>query len=170
MLELKGYENINVIQHDTINGCVPAGIEWLLRFYGFDVGDSKQFQAKYTVIKDGINLNTFSSVSKCVNKDFPNIQFKVREFQTGEEKFVFIEQLVESQIPVLISIITAVSPSDNIYHTVPVTKVDDSHIWITNLTEPIEDTVYQKADLIKRHNNYSGGNDILYIERSTFAK
>ena len=167
MLELKGYDNFKVYRHDSLNGSIPTGVEWLLRFYGIEVGDSRNFQAKYTIIKDGINLNSFDSISKVVNRDFPNVKFKVKEFQTGEEKIAFIEQLIENQIPFLISIITAFTSKDNVYHSVPVVKVDKLHIWIKNWLNESEEIIYKKAELINRHNKYPGGNDILYIEERT---
>jgi hypothetical protein len=167
MFELKGYDICKVNRHDSLNSSVPAGIEWLLRFYGIDVGDSRNFQAKYTIIKDGINLNSFDSISKVVNRDFPNVKFKVKEFQTGKEKIDFIEQLIENQTPVLISIITVVTSKDNVYHSVPVVKVDKSHIWIKNWLNESDEIIYKKSELINRHNKYPGGNDILYIEEIT---
>lgn len=162
MAELIGYRNTCVVQHNPRTGCIPAGIEWMLRFKGVKGVDFSDFQEQFDL--QGKGGNNFQSVSSSVSFAYPHIKFQFREFITGKEKLAFVEALLAQGKPCLMSI--ALKPEGG-WHIVPVVEINSKTVSILLMDDA--DTKKQvrccQRDYLEYiHDNWPGGKDILAFE------
>ena len=165
MAELTHHQQISVWQHDSY-GCIPAGVEWLLRYCGINVGDSLQFQLKHDQRYQGRD-NNFKNVKQSAEVDYPYARFSVEVYdlpQTGKDKLLRVENLIDDDIPALISVQLSYQKDGRIgFHIVPVVKIDDETVTVSNWEGKPELKSFPRQDLIDRHDHYSG-HDILFIK------
>ena len=165
MPTLQNYYDVLVIQRQLKTGCIPSGIEWMLKYLNIVNINYDNFQEKYDLLLQGKGDNHFGSIPPLVMKDYSNVILISRQFQYGEEKIEFIRNLISRRIPVLISV--ALSPSGG-WHIVPVVEIDDVKISLLSM---VGDTIQkqikklQLSDVENRHNNWRGGQDILYCDK-----
>jgi hypothetical protein len=166
MASLSHYRQIFVYQFAPATGCIPAGIEWLMRYHGIDVGNSQVFQSKYDLQGQGRGSNNFRDVSQAVQQDYPSVNFRIEVFdppKTGADKLNRVETLITADKPVLISVqrfLAAGIPAG--FHIVPVVEIDSHTVTVSNWTGTPCLYTFRRQELIQWHNHYSG-RDILYI-------
>lgn len=165
MAILSDFKNFCVIQRHPI-GCIPTSIEWMLRYKGVQKVDLSNFLETFNLdLKTGkLGTNSFDSVPKAIAQIYPFIKLEKKIFQTGKEKLSFIEDLISKGIPCSISI--ALTPVGFGWHIVPVVEIDKDIVKVLWLHDPdiTKQTVsFLRAHLEFIHDNWIGGQDILYL-------
>lgn len=165
MAILSDFKNFCMVQrHPT--GCIPTSIEWMLRYKGVQKVDLSNFLETFNLdLKSGkLGTNSFDSVPKAIAQIYPFIKLEKKIFQTGKEKLSFIEDLISKGIPCSISI--ALTPVGFGWHIVPVVEIDKDIVKVLWLHDPdiTKQTVsFLRAHLEFIHDNWIGGQDILYL-------
>lgn len=164
MIKLKGYEEIFVQQQNNLTGCIPASIEWMMRFKNIQLPDD--FQTKFDLEVQGKDKNNYETISSAINKDkdFSKIKFEfIKNFPSGEKKYEYIENKISKQIPVCISIFELLIGG---FHSVPVVEIDERSVFVLTLNGyNIEQQKrrYPRGGLIWAYKNINGGQDTLAI-------
>lgn len=164
MPSIKGWQHGAVVQRDHDLGCIPTGIEWMIRVSGVEGVSLKDFQEKYNLQRRGIAPNSFDTIAEAVNHDYPQIHIQFRTFILGEEKVPFIFNLLENGTPSILSL--ALSPKGG-WHIMPVIEFKNGIFYLLNkVTQAgiIEICEIDKYDLIRRHDEWPGGNDVAWLE------
>jgi len=159
MPALKDYNQIMVKQRKK-RGCIPASIEWLIRYHNVDLGQSlNDFQEKV----DCGSGSSFSSVSQKVKEvyGFKKVKFKAFE---PEERCKEIQELINQGSGCAVSI--ANEPFDKTLHITPAVKYDNTTLTILDLRKPIgsQETIYRWQEILRRQRQHRGGNDILWLD------
>lgn len=162
MPALKNYNQITVIQRNKQTGCIPASIEWLLKFNVIDIGPSwDNFQES---VDCGKNSN-FSSVLQKIEDVYGYLRdnFESRGF-SAHEKCEKIKGLIDSGQGCIVSISNG--PKQG-WHITPAVEYDNDKLVILNLVRPINSQTFEYPwqTIIYNHNNYEGGKDILWLRR-----
>lgn len=167
---LPGWERHVVRQKRPNSGCVPTGFEILLRFAAVEGINFDTFQDDFDFDKDlepGKNhINDFQSISHAVNQRYPKVNICFESFTHGEDKLYFIENYLSRQQPILLSLSLA-HIQINGWHIMVIIGSDQDNLLLfkcmdkNNKPEVISIT---KKEIIKIHNQYSGGKDVAYLE------
>ncbi len=164
MTALPAGDDVCVIQRNPRTGCIPAGIEWMLKSKGVEGIDYSDFQERFDLQSQGREGNSFSSVSRAVSRAYPQLKFEDKHFPTGMEKLMFVERLVSTNNSCLISI--ALAPHGG-WHCVPVIKIDGGTVTVLwRMDKPIiqeQRHDFKRSDLETRHDNWSGGKEVLFF-------
>lgn len=166
MAVLSDYKNICVTQKNPQTGCIPTGIEWMLRYKGIQGVDFSCFQERFDLQGRQLANNNFDTVRNAITQIYSFLKLDKKEFQTGKEKLTFIEDLISKGTPCLISI--TLTPFGG-WHIVPVVKIDEEIVKVLWLHVPdiTKQTVsFLRAHLEFIHDNWLGGQDILYLSAS----
>lgn len=169
MAQLKNYDQLLVHQRRTSTGCIPTGIEWMFRFAlrqgslgQIKPSDLDDFQERFDLDHGNSQpQNNFDSVPAAVAEAFPEIQFHKEDFATGAEKLRRIEELLEQQIPCLLSLSNGPGKG---WHIMPVVEVAGGEVVLLTLNGS---TVVEQrrtiaiSEVVRRHDEYPGGKDIL---------
>ena len=153
-----------VVEQRQPYGCIPTGIEWMLRYLKMEGIDFSDFQEKYDLIYQEKGKNSGRDVSKLIMVNYPEIQIVCKDFGAGGEKINFIRQLISEGRPVLVSI--TLCPEGG-WHIVPVVEIDDDKIvvlWMNKDTIDRQKKEFQCSDIENRHNAWPGGTDLIYIK------
>lgn len=176
MSTFPNWQSHAVHQRRPLSGCIPTGYEFLLRVAGVDYVNFDTFQDDFDLDKDlissGNSRNNFESVAHIINLRYPKICFKRIIFPRGQgaEKLLFIQNYVDNQKPILISL--NMGPVLRIpgCHIMPVIEIDDENLSLLyNVTEKRISEVLQlkRSDVISIHDNYNGGDDVAFLEEIT---
>jgi len=158
---LENYNQISVVQRDPVTGCIPASIEWLLRYHGINIGVSwNDFQESV----DCGESSTFSSVPQKIeevygyNKD----NFEMKDFISARDKCDKIRDLINSGDGCIVSISNGLGQG---WHITPAVEYDEDKLVILDLSRPIgnQRVEYPWRRIIYNHNTYDGGKDILWL-------
>ena len=157
---LDGYSDVLVVQRILMSGCIPAGIEWMLRYLKIPNINFEGFQERH----DLGNCNSFWSVAKHVMSEIAGIKIIDRQFSYGKEKIEYIGQLIKESRPCLMSIALL---SSGRWHIVPVVEVNGTFITVLWMDKPTIEEQKKKftlVDIEQRHDSWKGGKDILFTE------
>ena len=162
MAELSNWRNVLVIQRNR-TGCIPTGFEWLIRYLGITNVSLATFQDDFDLERRHIGENNFDSVADAVMSRYPHLSINSREFDSGQTKIEFIRDLIARDVPCVMSL--TLSPSGG-WHIVPVVSIDDQRIKIIYVVNRYgyQSHDYPIAELVYRHNNWSGGKDIAWVQ------
>ena len=163
MTELPNWNKYLVMQCDPELGCIPTGIEWMLRTVEFPGIDFAKFQDEFNLQANGRGANDFVSIANAVQAKYPNVKIEHREFAIGEEKVAFVRYLLEKGIPCLLSL--ALQPSGR-WHIMPIIYIDDrvmKTIWSVGSDGKPVIHKYSLADIVNRHNRWAGGKDVAWL-------
>lgn len=164
MMKLKGYKEIFVRQQNNITGCIPASIEWMMRYKNISVSDD--FQKKFDLEYQGIEKNNYETVRNAILKDkeYANINFEfIKEFESGKKKFEYIEEKISNQNPVCMAYL---EPLIGNFHSVPIVEIDERSIFVLTLNHySVEQQKrrFPRKGLILAYKNNKGGKDTLAI-------
>lgn len=164
MPELRNWNTTLVIQRDPELGCIPAGYEWLIRYMGIKGVDFNHFQEEFNLQAQGKAENNFDSVAKAVELGYPYVRIKWKSFKNGSDKVSFVEDLIVRNTACLISL--ALSPRGG-WHIVPVIGFDLHDlrlIWVVDSASRPRIEEIAKMDVIWRHDNWPGGNDVAWLD------
>jgi hypothetical protein len=162
MPEIIGWQKSLVVQKDMSLGCIPTGYEFLIRVSGIEGVDLSTFQDEFNLQARNIDNNSFDSVANAVEQKYQDIKIDRKAFPTGREKVDFVKDLLEQGKPCLLSLII----SKGNYHIMPVIYIDDSIMITIHHMESsgiIQLLRLDLRDVIYRHDNYSGGNDVAWL-------
>lgn len=157
---LKDYKRIMVKQRNKRTGCIPASIEWLIRYHNVDLRQSlDDFQEKV----DCGSESFFSSVSQKVKEIYGFKSLKFKAFDP-EERCKAIKELINEGSGCAVSI--ANEPFNNTWHITPAVKYDNTSLTILDLRKPIgsQETIYPWQEIIRRQRQHPDGNDILWLD------
>jgi len=178
-VELSDWENIHVVQREKESGCLPAAIEWMIRYYAYRYNkwlipeeELEDFQEKYDLEKQGIGNNGIRAILKKIKESYPNIPLEHEYFKDAERKYNTIKHLIEKDMPCVISIYPERVGKA---HSVPVIGVDTNRVRFIDLSKTNVDEItkkpiqcrFPKKALIDQHNNiYMPGPQkrIVYIQ------
>jgi len=166
MAQLNGYVGVLLSQKNPLTGCIPAGIEWVIRFLGIKDVDVVTFQEDFDLQKNGRSENNFRTIASAVNERYPFLKLKIEEFTTGIEKLQRIKDLIEQNMPCLISL--NIEPfGGRGWHIIPVISVETDTIGLlwTDERNPRRIVAVPVNDFIRIHDTLPGGKDILFIEK-----
>jgi len=158
MPALKDYHQIEVIQRNKRTGCIPASIEWLIRYHDVDLGQPlDDFQEKVNCDLE----SSFRSVKQKVEEVYGFERIKYKPYPKPEEKCEDIKKFIKKGSGCVVSI---VNPGG--WHSTPAVKYDSENLTILNLIEPIgsQDTTYPWQKFINLQYRLKGGNDILWLD------
>jgi len=168
MAALQGYSEILVVQRLIKTGCIPAGIEWMLRYLKTPGVNFDGFQERHDLEAQKVEKNSFYSVRTHVECEIPNIEFSDNPFSSGREKIEFIKGLIEKSRPCLISLL---KDDGSCCHIVPVVEIDDENMIVLRMDdkETVEEQKRSRllSDIEQIHdeNLKSGkGLDILFVK------
>jgi len=163
MAELPHWENVVAPQKYEETGCIPAGYEWLIRYLDINKVNLNRFQDEFDLERSHRGKNDFNSIAQEIMKKYRFIKIKTRDFPTGLEKLKFILELIERDVPCLLSLAKTKAGG---WHMVPVVKIDEKIkvIWLKN-SQKNETCEYSAGDIIRRHDEWKGGKDIAWIEK-----
>jgi len=136
----------------------------MIRVSGIEGVSLENFQEKYNLQRSGLAPNSFDTICNVVNQDYPQVHIQFRTFIHGEEKVAFILNLLENGIPSILSL--ALSPKGG-WHIMPVIEFKDGIFYLLNkVTQAgfIEICEIGKYELIRRHDEWPGGNDVAWLE------
>jgi len=167
------WQKFAVPQKRPGSGCIPTGYEIILRAAGAKGIDWSTFQDEFDLDREQRDWepsrNNFKTVASAVAARYPHVSFQVVEFATGRghEKLQFIEQHVSRREPLLISL--ALSPfGQGGWHIMPVVDMDESGLVLLHSMQPggqIRIMKLPKAELVRIHDEFDGGNDVAYLEK-----
>lgn len=175
MPELFAWTKTLVIQRDVEHGCIPAGYEWMIRYA--EIGDValETFQEDFNLARKGQGQNDFGAIAAAVHEAYPHVKIVCKSFAQGHgsEKVESIEDLIERQIPCLISLSLQRQPQRGKCHIAPVVYVDDKTLrLIWRVYKRVDETCcpeiceIERTQVIQRHdsNEWPGGDDIAWLE------
>ena len=143
------------------SGCVPTGYEWLIRYLKIQGVNLGTFQEEFDLGQE----NSFGSVSTKIRSVYPAINIKVESFTKGIDKVTRIKSLLEEQKPCLISLALGNGQG---WHIMPVVRIDETIQLIHHADEDGLCTwVFPVAEIVWRHDNLQGGQDISWIEHQS---
>jgi hypothetical protein len=121
------------------------------------------FQERFNLESQGIEGNSFYSVSRAVSVAYPGFKFQDRPFSTGKEKLAFVEGLIAKNRPCLVSLANTLTGS---YHIVPVIEIDQDIVkvfWLNNEDLKKQTVTAPRAELERLHDVWPGGRDVLFF-------
>jgi hypothetical protein len=150
--------NKTVVPQRHESGCVPTGYEWLIRYLTIQGVNLETFQEDFDLGQD----NSFDSVSAKIRSVYPVINIKVQSFTKGIDKVNRIKSFLEEQKPCLISLALGYGQG---WHIMPVVCIDETIAMIHHADANGHYTwSFPIAEIVWRHDNLQGGNDISWIE------
>jgi len=154
-----------VPQRRPATGCIPTGYEILLRAAATVGIDFITFQDDFDLEAAGVGRNNFESVGKAIQDKYPTVRPSSRRFGTGSDKATFIEERLAAGLPTLVSIALGQNQG---WHIVPVLGIDEngyySLLWMTHPSGRMEIRQMHRTDLILRHDELDGGDDVAFLE------
>lgn len=162
MPALENYTQVQVIQRNKLTGCIPASIEWLLRYNNIHTGVSwNDFQEKV----DCGNISNFGSVPQKIEEvyGYKRDNFESKDFNNAQDKCEKIKELIDSGNGCIVSISNG---PNNGWHITPAVEYDKNKLVILNLERPFHSQriEYTWKQIIYNHNNYEGGKDVLWLK------
>lgn len=131
----------------------------MIRYLGIGDVNLDTFQEDFDLQLRGEGSNSFVPIAEKVRERYPQVDIQTAVFRNGNEKVDFIRQLIQENVPCVISI--AHTPWGG-WHIVPVVSMDDSRIkiiWTSNITLD-----FSISDIIHIHDNWRGGKDVAWIK------
>jgi len=100
-----------------------------------------------------------------VKATYPHLNIHFKGFDNGKDKVEYIIKLIEAAIPCVLSI--AKTSTGGFWHIVPVVSIDNKKIKViwTDKTATPKPREFTINEIIYRHDNWPGGNDIAWIEK-----
>jgi len=170
MAKLKNYKQIVVPQRHKKTGCIPTGIEWMVRYKASQTGemnipenDLNDFQEDFDLELNGTGNNWFSSIKKEVEKKHPEISLEIVEFNTGTEKYNYIEKLIEKGTSCIIPIRRTQYEDAHIVPVVEIDKTEVKVIWDADFNVGSKIKPISRGDLIRLHDGGIIGKAILIL-------
>jgi hypothetical protein len=157
MSTLANWNSFTVPQrHET--GCIPTGYEWLIRYLNIRGVNFSNFQEDF----DLGQANNFTNIAAKIEQIHPFIKIQVKTFAKGADKVERIKQLINEQTPCLMSLALG---GGNGWHIMPVVKVEETIIEMVHHAVANQNHIwsFQIRDIIWRHDNLPGGNDISWV-------
>jgi hypothetical protein len=170
--ELSHWKNVIVPQrHET--GCVPTGYEWLIRYLGIEGVELDTFQEDFDLQRAHQGMNSFVPVADKIRSRYPFINIHTKCFDHGLEKVEAMKNLIEGDIPCLISLaLSGFRTSEGRviergWHIMPVVCIDDRRITMIHKVTENRNTPWELliTTIVSRHNDLEGGKDISWIEK-----
>lgn len=160
MAKLDGYSNTLVKQRSPRTGCIPSGIEWMVRYMKVQGVNCASFQEDFDLEAQGRMGNGFETVPAAVSKTYPQIATTPRAFENADDKIACIRDAIAQGTPCLVSL----WQEGNGFHVVPVVEADDTSItvlWMDKETIEAQRRVFDYSEVRRLHDAVSGGRDIL---------
>jgi hypothetical protein len=163
----------SVHQQRPFSGCIPTGYEYLCRSNGLEEINYNSFQDDFDFDKDlsssDIPQNNLYFIKEKILEIYPNINIKVLSFgkNRGKDKYIFVQDLVNRGIPVIVSLNLQFF-GQNGWHIMPVVGINDDTITLIhdkNMDGVVNFIELRAPVFIDIHNNYDGGDDVAYIEQ-----
>lgn len=166
MAELPNWHGTLVHQRDPDLGCIPTGIEWMLRYRQAQGIQFDTFQDEFNLQARGVAENNFGHVPRAVRERYPATQFEHVDLGPGraEEKFELLEQRVDDGVPSILSV--SLGPEGG-WHIAPVVSIDAEHVmllWFVHPDRIAELRLYPRSELVRRHREWRGGSDFLALK------
>ena len=121
-MELSHWKSIVVEQKKPDESCIPAGYEWLIRYYGIKGVNLETFQDEFNFHPN----NSFPYVSKKIMEKYPQIKIQVKNFKKGIEEIDYVRHLIRQDIPCLIVVVGQKDRG----HSVPVVAIDNAQVTV----------------------------------------
>jgi hypothetical protein len=172
MSAFPGWRKYVIKQKRPTSGCVSWGYEIILHAADVKCVDFQTFQDDFDFDKDRRPgqepVNNFRSVGEAIKKKYPQVIFKIMEFSQGKgnDKLKIVEQQIERQHPILISLALEAFGQKG-YHIMPVVDAtDDSLVLLHSLDKKNEPVTCEipKSEFVRIHDKYSGGNDVAFLD------
>ncbi len=165
MAELINWKEAVVIQKNIRTGAIPAGFEFMIRFLKIKNVNLDTFQDDFDFKAKGEAENNFETIAQAIEKKYPQIKIRTKNFAKGAEKVDFITNLIEKNIPSMLSL--TLSSKKSLCHEMPVIYIDYFKmrlIWRVNQIEEPDLFKVENQEVIDRHNNWLGGKDLAWVE------
>jgi hypothetical protein len=160
------WKKFAIYQREEQTGCIPTGYELLLRAAGARGIDFSAFQEDFDLDRHGGEpRNNFGSVANEIKKKYPSVAFACESFPKGKgsKKLARIEEMIQKKQPVLVSI--ASGPGGG-WHIMPVVDSDIDNLVLLHHVDKAGKAYpesIKKKELVFRHDNWKGGDDIAYL-------
>lgn len=170
MARLRDVDRMCVVQRNSSSGCIPASVEWLLRYGGASEIDWDWFQDGFDLVSTGQGQNSLSSVTKAVMAKYGAVRLQVEPgCGDPETNLGTIEGLIETGHPCAISI--ALGPNGP-WHVVPVVEVSDEIVevqWLNHCSAASQTVRFSRAEIVRRQREWAAGDDFVFLVEPTRA-
>lgn len=157
------------IEQRNSNGCISAGIEWILRYLNYQNLNLRIIQENYE------KCLYFGDAKKFIEETFSGAKFQHEIFERSVDKISRIAELLEKDIPCLVSLFVGVPFTGrfhkDFFHIMPVLSIEDNILTTLDYARKHEKGFlynvikYYTINQIKWwHDNREGGNDIAWIK------
>lgn len=152
-----------VPQRHSQTGCIPTGYEFLLRSGGIAGIDFSNFQEDFDLQLSNSGDNNFHAIKDAVILRYPQVRIEIESFQSGIEKTQRIDELLTANKPSLISLTLFQTGG---WHIMPVLgRTATTYHLLHQLRQDgiaeIQNILI--SDIVYRHDNWPGGNDIAFL-------
>lgn len=167
MYKLENYERIIVQQRKRMH-CIPASIEWLLKYNNINSGFSwDDFQERVCCCCEG--NNSFNSITQKIEDiyGYSKNNFKDKGFNKNiaDEKCNEIKRLIDDGKGCIVSIAQVSSNQLQGFHIQPAVEYNNDNLFVLDLYLPIntQKTPYSWVSIEALHTQCDGGHDILWL-------
>ncbi|NHI92274.1 MAG: hypothetical protein EAX96_07200 [Candidatus Lokiarchaeota archaeon] len=168
MFFVKNWNKLIVCQRHN-NGCIPAGIEWILRYAGIINIEFDGFQEEFNLENRRISVNKFKTVAEAIQKKYPQVKFEIEDYEIGDgvKKIEKVKELLKKNIPPLYSITRFYGKFE--CHVMPVIGFDEQFLYMLDFSDSCGNSNISRVDqkfLIKLHQAWEEGRDLMWIPLS----
>ena len=158
--------NLTVICQKYENGCIPAGIEWILRYFGINDIEFDGFQDEFNLENKQIAVNKFKTIAEAVQKKYPQLNFEILEFDVSQavKKIEKVKELLKEDNPPLYSITRFYGKFE--CHVMPVIGFDEKFLYLLDFSDTCGNSIISRVDqkfLIKLHQVWEEGHDLMWL-------
>jgi len=130
LIWLKNWNKVMIKQKDLSFGCIPTGMEWLIRYLDIEGIELKDFQEEFNLKRKYNRDNTFESIKNAINMKYPQIKTNLVTYEENEtqsiEKIGKVKELISKNIPLLFSLTKSINGG---WHVMPVIGFDDEFFY-----------------------------------------
>jgi hypothetical protein len=162
------WEKYIASQRHCQTGCIPTAYEILLRAAHTPGIDFETFQEEFDLDRQGdAPRNNFSSVAEAIQKRYPYVTFNCEGFAKGDgqTKLARVEEFLDAKRPVIVSVANAPFGGTG-WHIMVVVDATAENLTLLEYVDPQRrphTKTISKADFVKIHDDYEGGDDIAYL-------
>ena len=165
------WKNFVVTQKRLQTGCIPTAYEILLRAAGTHGINFATFQDDFDLDQNGgAPRNNFDSVAQEVRKKYPSVNFTNEPFLKGDgnKKLARVEEFLAERRPVIVSLANAPYGGRG-WHIMVVVDATATDLILLEYVDqqgtPHTKSI-SKADFVYIHDNFSGGDEIAYLQQT----
>jgi hypothetical protein len=175
MSAFPNWQQFAVHQRRQNTGCIPTAYEILLRAAQVNNVDFASFQDDFDLDKNGGEpKNHFVSVAKAIEAKYPDVKFQCESFQKGEgkNKLARVEEFIQKQQPVIVSLANAAFGGKG-WHIMVVVDANAENLTLLEYVFAdgrIKTKTVSKQQFVDIHDKFAGGDEVAYLVKPTISR